>query len=154
MSILLLEQSQIDRILLRKYGSPLHPQNQIKTPLKTQQLSPHSNRNSDVFPSTNYTPDQAVLCSTCLLSDHLSKGESALSIRMNRRRQGAKVTLLPLSSQQTPFKVANPRCLLQLAAKINVLTASLRMEMVKVAFCMATGTVALQLPLLLAPWSN
>lgn len=57
MSILLLEQSQIDRILLRKYGTPLHTQNQIKTPLKTHQLHSSSLRNNAVFPSTNYTPD-------------------------------------------------------------------------------------------------
>lgn len=74
MSILLLEQSQIDRILLRKYGSLPHPQNQIKTPLKTQQQHPPSNRNNEVFPSTNYTPDTGLFCSTYLLSDHLSKG--------------------------------------------------------------------------------
>lgn len=127
MSILLLEQRQIDRILLRKYGSPPHSQNPIKTPLKTQQQHSPSHRNCEVFPATNYTPSARLFCSTCLLSDHLSKGESALSIRMDRRRLEAKVTLQPLCSQQTPFKVANPRCLPQLAAKINAVTAALRM---------------------------
>ena len=45
---------------------------------------------------------------------------------MDRRRQEAKVTLQPLGSQQTPFKVANPRCLPQLASKILAVTAALR----------------------------